>query len=691
MTLALSKERTGGASRDKGREERSVPAPSRTSAPHLLLQKKEGHCACGGGCPRCEGRLQNPLLKISNPGDEHELAAGRIADHVMRSPEPAAHHSTPSVRDDHSIISKALHSSGRPLDGETRAYMEPRFGRDFSNVRVHTDSTAAESAQAVGANAYTVGSDIVFNTGKYAPARSSGLKLLAHELAHVSQQSTAASGVVELWRDADDLTGRARYPTTGERQDILGVFNPQQQQAAQQGTTVDPVTDPAGFQTDMTARMNDFINAVLPSAQARQSSTVVLGLPEIGGLGDVAQPAVQTFYGTYLTAAVHSQAEQQRRAGYQLRQHLHLVPTTQSTQTDDTALDWVASRMRSQGSGILQTYHVLSGENARDQALFIQVRDYIFSQRTADLRTIILFHPGYEGGGEAYIQSQIAPDYATQTASETRRRGRWQALATTIHEMLHAVAHEDFASGVAGLEESGVAVEGFAEYFTKPVYDNLIERARNDNALRTSIEGTTAPFTQPPDREPGMYQRYVNGVNSIKTFLGGNEESLKVAFFLGRLEYIGLRGWNEAQAARLRFPGNVLGFGALLTDQQGFFRIDYSRVVVGRSGNFQVHLGGGINYLTQGDRFGLTGNAALQYSWPNVYIRGGLGAGASTSLTQPFTSSVRMDLIPGAEAGVRIGIVRIGAGANLLIPVAGGPVSERVVRVGVGLGVSLDL
>jgi hypothetical protein len=87
-----------------------------------------------------------------------------------------------------SIVHEVLRSSGQPLDTATRAFMEPRFGHDFSRVRVHTDSRAAESARAVNALAYTVGRDVVFRTGQYAPGTSKGQSLLAHELTHVVQQ-----------------------------------------------------------------------------------------------------------------------------------------------------------------------------------------------------------------------------------------------------------------------------------------------------------------------------------------------------------------------------------------------------------------------------------------------------------------------------------------------------------------------
>lgn len=85
-------------------------------------------------------------------------------------------------------VQQTLVSQGQSLDSETRAFMEPRFGHDFSQVRIHTDEQAAESARAVNALAYTVGSDVVFGQGQYAPETQEGQGLLAHELTHVVQQ-----------------------------------------------------------------------------------------------------------------------------------------------------------------------------------------------------------------------------------------------------------------------------------------------------------------------------------------------------------------------------------------------------------------------------------------------------------------------------------------------------------------------
>jgi len=86
------------------------------------------------------------------------------------------------------VVHDVLRSPGAPLDPSTRAFMEPRFGRDFSQIKIHTDGKAAESSTAVNASAYAVGRDLVFGDGQYAPHTRPGQRLLAHELTHALQQ-----------------------------------------------------------------------------------------------------------------------------------------------------------------------------------------------------------------------------------------------------------------------------------------------------------------------------------------------------------------------------------------------------------------------------------------------------------------------------------------------------------------------
>jgi hypothetical protein len=98
---------------------------------------------------------------------------------------------------------------GSPLDLDTRGFMESRLGADFSDVRVHTDGKATESARSVQAHAYTVGNDVVFQSDKYAPESDSGKRMLAHELTHVVQQrsgpvdGTPAAGGIQVSHPSD--------------------------------------------------------------------------------------------------------------------------------------------------------------------------------------------------------------------------------------------------------------------------------------------------------------------------------------------------------------------------------------------------------------------------------------------------------------------------------------------------------
>jgi hypothetical protein len=193
--------------------------PQSSSVSSLFLQHK---CACGGSasfsgeCEECKSKnlLGKPLqrkLAINEPGDEYEREADRVAEQVMRMVvsrnEKDASTTTaavPLVQRKLSadstgiatappIVHDVLSSQGQPLDPATRAFFELRFGHDFGNVRVHADTKATESAQAVGARAFTVGQHIAFADRSYEPATESGRELLAHELTHIVQQGHSST------------------------------------------------------------------------------------------------------------------------------------------------------------------------------------------------------------------------------------------------------------------------------------------------------------------------------------------------------------------------------------------------------------------------------------------------------------------------------------------------------------------
>ena len=103
-------------------------------------------------------------------------------------------------------VDRALASPGRPLQPALQQDMQQRFGYDFSRVRVHSDKPAEQSARDVNAHAYTVGSDIVFGAGQFSPETRAGRRMIAHELAHVVQQSSGASGLVQRFEPPAEVT-----------------------------------------------------------------------------------------------------------------------------------------------------------------------------------------------------------------------------------------------------------------------------------------------------------------------------------------------------------------------------------------------------------------------------------------------------------------------------------------------------
>jgi len=188
----------------KARSSGTAPAAS------VLLQRK---CACGGAsaslsgeCEACKRKRLQRQLSIGASNDPLEQEADRVADQVLagtasheagRTPPRIQRRAGPASAAGGvapASVERVLAGSGRPLAPSLERDMTRRFGHDFSGVRVHTGADAAQSARAVNAHAYTVGHDIVFDSGRFAPESHEGRRLLAHELTHVVQQTQADGG-----------------------------------------------------------------------------------------------------------------------------------------------------------------------------------------------------------------------------------------------------------------------------------------------------------------------------------------------------------------------------------------------------------------------------------------------------------------------------------------------------------------
>lgn len=188
---------------------------------------------------------------ISAPGDALECEADDVADKVTQIIDPAANHSTsialrsehPTITDSKEMVNRAasdsattapaeaaLHAitgNGVPLSSAARAYFEPRFDYDFSQVRIHTGAEAAKAADSIQARAYTIGPNIVFAPHEYAPATTEGRRLLAHELTHVVQQNTALTSGIAIQRTPNNAQAPAKTRSKRDFGLVFSNFNSQ--------------------------------------------------------------------------------------------------------------------------------------------------------------------------------------------------------------------------------------------------------------------------------------------------------------------------------------------------------------------------------------------------------------------------------------------------------------------------------
>jgi outer membrane protein OmpA-like peptidoglycan-associated protein len=229
--------RTPGRVRGRGLNHPNRTADRSDSAPDvhpiLRLQRTLGNRAVQRFVTERPRPTVQPKLEVGRPDDASEREADRVAEQVVRTPDPptatpsAARlvpvgrvqrmcprcqrrarqgkpldcpdceaelrrtettRESPAIDDDVGRRIRSLHGGGRPLSHSERSFFEPRFGADFSGVRIHTGGRATEAARSIHAKAFTMGQDVVFQSHAYQPNTTTGRRLLAHELTHVVQQ-----------------------------------------------------------------------------------------------------------------------------------------------------------------------------------------------------------------------------------------------------------------------------------------------------------------------------------------------------------------------------------------------------------------------------------------------------------------------------------------------------------------------
>lgn len=229
-----------------------------SSVTNALASKKPSRSASVTAAPDVARTLQRPptvpaalpwfiqaSLRVGAVDDPLEREADHIADQVTQTGSPAALQrsccdgkATPCAEctDEREVrrksasaigrfdapanVSTALHGPGVPLAPKARTSMERALGYSFGEVRIHADPCATQSADDIRADAYTVGRDVVFASGRYAPDTPSGQRLLAHELVHVIQQGSATGGLVRRQTNGDGQSPGDGGGSTGAGVDL---------------------------------------------------------------------------------------------------------------------------------------------------------------------------------------------------------------------------------------------------------------------------------------------------------------------------------------------------------------------------------------------------------------------------------------------------------------------------------------
>ena len=584
----------------------------------------------------------------------------------------------------------AAPTTGAPLSGEARRFFEPRFGHDFSRVRVVADDEAAAATRRAGARAYTIGQKIVWG-GPATPESPQARRLLAHELAHIAGGHTAAAPAT-AFRDPI-------LPDDDQQRLINERFNPQQSE----GPSVSEVTDPAGFTSALKARAAVRRASQLTLATGVQTSPVSLSTGDLTDVTTIAASRVRTAFAGVLAPGIDLDA---------IRSRIHYIPSDPGTapaadeatlsagtlgglelSSVDTyvLLDGPAS---TPGTclNIIETFHVLAG--GRDRALYQATLQAIRDEAPAAWRTIALSMRGWDITSAAMVQRHIVPQGGELNAT-ARRRGRWLNLGTSIHEILHAVTHPDFAAATFATENRRLGTEGFTELFTRQVYGEIVSDAASDPALTLSIEGAPGPpAITPPPRQ--SYNDYFAQVQDIVTILGGGTENLRQAYFRGRLEFIGLGRWNELHRGLPPTRRHALGASVLFQTAGGsldgnrpYVRADWGYLVLGHSGRVQldVRAGAGLTYVRDGDRIGLGPQITGTLRGGRLFLTGGALVQGSASLAGGV-SDPRFDAVFRIEGGAQIGRFHLGPTIEVLVPINEPNAARRSAQVFGGLGVS---
>ena len=422
-----------------------------------------------------------PVLQPQEAGDEEEKEDEPVqTKSVSRAPRrgsSAVSVESPAVSRQPSAVSPSLASrihalkvGGQPLDPATRAFFEPCFGRDFSQVRVHTDANAAETARALSARSFTINQDVIFGAGEHAPDSADGRKLLAHELAHVVQQHGRQ-------QTTDELFTIARKKKTGAEQIYEALFvKPPTGKARRKWRDKATRSEPTTSADEIMSKFRSALaNEASNPMKLHGITTEKTSKSEMERLALEARHAIVAKFGSHI-ATPSSEEELPDRV-----QALTEAQTSQKSYIKE----WVASRLF---SWTTVGDYCIGPEDKRVQAVINAV--LADPEMEGKIRILAGRQTGFttETGGvrTVYINPRATPKQVSEMIT---------------HEMVHLLAHEDYRVWNAQMAAPPFVHEGFTEYLARCVtgfdrkhYQNQYQFIHDEVAPHTTDDAIAAAY-----------------------------------------------------------------------------------------------------------------------------------------------------------------------------------------------------
>lgn len=410
------------------------------------------------------------------------------------------------------IVEEVLRSPGQPLDPGTRALLEPRFGHDFSRVRVHTDARAAESAQAVNALAYTVGNEIVFSPGRFAPGTQAGFRLLTHELVHTIQQPLGIARQT-------DIIPAPPLETGGPALERALRFQPRLRQHVPRAPTISPppvpeeaAPSPGPCPSSADAARDLRASDVASETEAEMQRDINLA------------QARATLGATRATPLMLQRADQAIRAEFSdvlPSGRAFLGPGAVTTRTPSqfaqlrtpdaaSARTHIARAALEVRGDVLRALCITSPEDTNLQTI---VAAPILQRRGIDF--VRDYQAGRIGGQTTFTENQRQVTRHVDLPSESRSMGHIVA-----HEAMHFYVSDTYRRTADNDPREQQLMEGGAEFLARHVINQRLAN-RPEFAINTAT--------------------YASEFSYVATYLmRGGLSTFKLAYFQGRVDLLGL-------------------------------------------------------------------------------------------------------------------------------------------------------